>query len=304
MPSERQSRDPQRRTTPRRRSRSVADRRRSRSVAKRRTRRNSSRRSRPTSSRRTASSRRSRPTSSRRSRSPVTPRSRPPARRRSRSKMRRRSPLSGSRRTRHRSRASHRLETPRPEHRSRSKSRSDSTSLSKRRRANTPREYRSRRSDSKIVSQSEGHNKGSSVTGMHDRRVNSPVNLGSVKKCNKESEGTPNEKDKNNIQPEVPLSSSNNINDGLLDNFGKILQAISTANPHNREKFVSINVVPEFDPKVKNQTIVTWLNKVNECAEIYGWDGKQTAHYALPKLMGTAKRWYEGQPTVMHTWVE
>lgn len=91
-------------------------------------------------------------------------------------------------------------------------------------------------------------------------------------------------------------------NNTLIDKLKQILQSVTTVNPQNKEKFPTVNVVPEFDPKVKNQTIVTWLNKVNECAVIYGWDGKQTAHYALPKLMGTAKRWYEGQPSVMHTW--
>lgn len=62
--------------------------------------------------------------------------------------------------------------------------------------------------------------------------------------------------------------------------------------------------MPEFDPKSKNQTIVTWLNKVKECSEIYGWDSKQTVHYALPKLVGTARRWYEGQPSILLTWEE
>ncbi|CAH2220928.1 jg25640 [Pararge aegeria aegeria] len=75
-------------------------------------------------------------------------------------------------------------------------------------------------------------------------------------------------------------------------------------NLQNKEKFTNNNVVPEFDPKSKNQTIDTWLNKVKECSEIYGWDSKQTTHYALPKLVGTAKKWYEGQPSVLHTWDE
>lgn len=93
------------------------------------------------------------------------------------------------------------------------------------------------------------------------------------------------------------------INDCLLETLNKTLQTMSTVTmPHPKEKFSALNVVPEFDPKIKNQTILSWLNKVNECADIYGWDGKQTAHYALPKLMGTAKRWYEGQPSVLYTW--
>lgn len=82
------------------------------------------------------------------------------------------------------------------------------------------------------------------------------------------------------------------------------MQLITAVNPQSRERFTDSNVVPEFDPKSKNQTIVTWLNKVKECSEIYGWDSKQTAHYALPKLVGTARRWYEGQPSILLTWEE
>lgn len=100
------------------------------------------------------------------------------------------------------------------------------------------------------------------------------------------------------------MQNEASINKSLIDSLSQVLQAVSTVNPLNKEKFSAMNVVPEFDPKIKNQTIITWLTKVNECAEIYGWDSRQTAHYALPKLMGTAKRWFEGQQSVMHTWEE
>lgn len=97
------------------------------------------------------------------------------------------------------------------------------------------------------------------------------------------------------------LDNSNDKND-IINTLSKSLQAITAVNHDTKQKFSAINIVPEFDPKIKNQTITTWINKVNECAEIYSWDGKQTAHYALPKLMGTAKRWYEGQSSVMYPW--
>lgn len=95
-----------------------------------------------------------------------------------------------------------------------------------------------------------------------------------------------------------------NVNNELLRCIKESLQSISAVNSQSKEKFANNNVVPEFDPKLKNQTIITWLNKVKECSEIYGWDSKQTAHYALPKLVGTAKKWYEGQPSVLLTWDE
>ncbi|XP_026325029.1 uncharacterized protein LOC113234017 [Hyposmocoma kahamanoa] len=54
----------------------------------------------------------------------------------------------------------------------------------------------------------------------------------------------------------------------------------------------------------KEQTALTWITKVEECAEIYGWDDKETIHYALPKLTGVAKSWYQGLPTLLFTWPE
>ncbi|KAF9421227.1 hypothetical protein HW555_002699 [Spodoptera exigua] len=64
------------------------------------------------------------------------------------------------------------------------------------------------------------------------------------------------------------------------------------------------NVIPEFDPLLREQTIDVWLNKVDECAEIYNWNDKQTAHFALPKLTGHAKSWYQGLPSIKHSWLE
>lgn len=66
----------------------------------------------------------------------------------------------------------------------------------------------------------------------------------------------------------------------------------------------NLNVIPEFDPNNKSQTTERWLNKVNECSVIYGWDERQTMHFALQKLCGLAKKWYESLPTVNYTWVE
>lgn len=64
------------------------------------------------------------------------------------------------------------------------------------------------------------------------------------------------------------------------------------------------NVVPEFDPSNRTQTVECWLRKVNECALIYGWDEKQTVHFSLQKLVGLAKRWFEALPTVVFSWSE
>ncbi|KAI5639143.1 hypothetical protein NE865_08343 [Phthorimaea operculella] len=54
----------------------------------------------------------------------------------------------------------------------------------------------------------------------------------------------------------------------------------------------------------KDQTIVTWLTKVEECAEIYDWDEREIIHFALPKLTGVAKTWYQGLSSVLYSWTE
>lgn len=62
------------------------------------------------------------------------------------------------------------------------------------------------------------------------------------------------------------------------------------------------NILPEFNPSTKNQRIDVWLKKVNECAKVYGWDDITTVHFAMQKLQGLAKVWYESLESIMYTW--
>lgn len=64
------------------------------------------------------------------------------------------------------------------------------------------------------------------------------------------------------------------------------------------------NIIPNFDPSLKNQRIDVWLKKVNECATVYGWDDKSTTHFALQKLQGLAKTWYESLNSILFSWQE
>lgn len=64
------------------------------------------------------------------------------------------------------------------------------------------------------------------------------------------------------------------------------------------------NVIPEFDPMNKSQTIQNWLSKIEECARMYKWDSDQTVHYAMPKLVGVTKTWYQSLPTMAFSWSE
>ncbi|CAK1599605.1 unnamed protein product [Parnassius mnemosyne] len=88
----------------------------------------------------------------------------------------------------------------------------------------------------------------------------------------------------------------------LIDTFKELVNAIKPDNSSDR--YPAINVVPEFDPSKSNQTVNTWIVKVNECAAIYGWSERQIIHYALPKLVGLAQKWYQGLPSLMFSWSE
>lgn len=78
---------------------------------------------------------------------------------------------------------------------------------------------------------------------------------------------------------------------------GESSKSVTSAIPNHQN-----NVIPEFDPNNKSQSIDRWLGKVNECSTIYGWNEKQTIHFSLQKLVGLAKKWYESLSTLTYTW--
>lgn len=88
----------------------------------------------------------------------------------------------------------------------------------------------------------------------------------------------------------VPHDESSNPNNDILNKF----LDIQNVNSRSNSKLSLHNVIPEFDPMSKEHTIITWLTKVEECAEIYHWDEREIIHFALPKLTGLAKQWYQG----------
>ncbi|CAH2108929.1 unnamed protein product [Euphydryas editha] len=89
-------------------------------------------------------------------------------------------------------------------------------------------------------------------------------------------------------------SSDNNT---FFRKFAKLI------NNNKRSTFEGAhNVIPEFDPDANSQTAADWLRKVNETAAIYKWNEKQIIYYAIPKLSGYARKWYQGQSTLNLSW--
>lgn len=81
-------------------------------------------------------------------------------------------------------------------------------------------------------------------------------------------------------------------------------QPINQSAHSTRKSLDSKNILPEFDPSTKNQRMDVWIKKVNECASVYGWDERTIIHFAMQKLQGLAKTWYEGLNTILFTWPE
>ncbi|XP_026728672.1 uncharacterized protein LOC113494499 [Trichoplusia ni] len=72
----------------------------------------------------------------------------------------------------------------------------------------------------------------------------------------------------------------------------------------NTSQTKSKNILPDFDPSSKNQRVDIWLKKVNESAAVYGWDERTTVYFAMQKLQGLAKVWYEGLNSILFSWPE
>lgn len=106
------------------------------------------------------------------------------------------------------------------------------------------------------------------------------------------------------VRPDSPSFTSHDIVHLLkaLKDSHSLLPPSVTPNVTNNINHK--NILPDFDPSSKNQRVDIWLRKVNECATVYGWDERTTIHFAMQKLQGLAKNWYESLNSILFTWVE
>lgn len=86
--------------------------------------------------------------------------------------------------------------------------------------------------------------------------------------------------------------------------LNELVKTLRNTKPEGNKFPMLGNVIPEFDPMIKGQTIHMWLNKGEECAKLYNWDNDQIIHYALPRLVGVARAWYQALPTMSFSWPE
>ncbi|PZC75624.1 hypothetical protein B5X24_HaOG205900 [Helicoverpa armigera] len=93
--------------------------------------------------------------------------------------------------------------------------------------------------------------------------------------------------------------------DGGVDERQRGLQPQPSQNAHSSHRNLDYkNILPEFNPSNKSQRMDVWLKKVNECASVYGWDDKTIVHFAMQKLQGLAKTWYESLDSILYSWNE
>lgn len=112
---------------------------------------------------------------------------------------------------------------------------------------------------------------------------------------------TPGNRKEENVIVSTDTLLPNPIMSMSINDVAQLLQVLSKSNSSlSHDK----NIIPVFDPSQKNQRIDSWIAKVNQCAHIYRWSDEQTAHYALPKLGGNARKWYEGLQSIMLSWPE
>lgn len=73
--------------------------------------------------------------------------------------------------------------------------------------------------------------------------------------------------------------------------------------PNQTRGFMDLSkVLPGFDPVTGRVDIHQWIDKIEEYADMYGWDDLATKHYALSKLEGVAKTWKDSLERSNRTW--
>ncbi|KAG0418406.1 hypothetical protein HPB47_004871 [Ixodes persulcatus] len=92
---------------------------------------------------------------------------------------------------------------------------------------------------------------------------------------------------------------------GVVAGMADLLRPATQRTHDPRPPAESGKLVPVFNPVTNPvQTVEHWIRKVDELSAIYSWTEIQTACFALTKLEGIAKTWYDGLVSVQRSWLE
>lgn len=61
-------------------------------------------------------------------------------------------------------------------------------------------------------------------------------------------------------------------------------------------------MIPTFDPQRSEQSIETWVRRVDDLARVYGWDDLTVVKLVANRLVGMARRWYDSQDQLTLNW--
>lgn len=170
------------------------------------------------------------------------------------------------------------------------------------------RSMRHRRSSDRSVSRNEDHQQGSTRCCRSSGRSVSTTGGRQQEPTHCRGSADRDISSKNVVSGPAPENEQ--VNKSVFANsetqlfLTELLKSLSNIKPDGNKFPMLGNVIPEFDPMFKGQTINMWLNKVEECAKLYRWGDDQIIHYALPKLTGIARSWYQALPSISFSWPE
>ncbi|XP_074029681.1 uncharacterized protein isoform X2 [Leptinotarsa decemlineata] len=77
-----------------------------------------------------------------------------------------------------------------------------------------------------------------------------------------------------------------------------------TSNVENKSLIVRADCIPEFCPRKSDLSSKKWLDKIEQLAQINGWDDRLKILNMQSRLTGLAKSWWNSLDSYDHTWME
>jgi hypothetical protein len=133
-----------------------------------------------------------------------------------------------------------------------------------------------------------------------DRSTTPPIN-----QTAKETEpSTSRRRSESSLSSESESSSSSEYDDNRKNRkIRKLEKRLSEM--ESRSKFPTQGdekIIPEFNPQQSSLSIDAWVRRVDEIAEVYGWNDLMTIRVMSNRLTGMARKWYDSQEYFKANW--
>lgn len=102
----------------------------------------------------------------------------------------------------------------------------------------------------------------------------------------------------------IPSVSSTLAQNDVNEKLDRLTDVLATFFEQKDTSTVKADVIPVFDPDDVTFTTERWLHQVDELRSVYKWSEERTSYFALTRLRGLAKTWYNGLSTVKYSWAE